>query len=161
MAGETAIVYETAEQRAEPNGPVATAWLLGLWILAASAAAGGLTWTWLVPTRWLSSGVVITTAVMLGGPLFLLSWAYLADADGFRHRPFLVLAAAWFVTLTAPAVAVVARDHRFMPIILAVLPLISSVAMVRAVLRIRLGQQGAPARSSLPANHRFSPHVHG
>ena len=156
MAGETAIIYESsASRRPEPNGAIATAWLLCLWIIGTSAAAGGLTWTWLVPPRWLSSGIVLATAVMIGGPLFLVSWAYLADARGFRHRPFFLLVGLWLVMASVPAVptlAVITRDDRMLPLVLATLPLVSCLAMIWVVLGIRLGQAPATGRAHLSPN---------
>ena len=153
MAGETAVVYETSvsRRREEPNGPVATAWLLCLWIIGTSAAAGGLTWTWLVPPRWLSSGIVLATAVMIGGPLFLVSWAYLAEARCFRHRPFFLLMGLSLLTGAAPLVPI-ARDERMLPLALAALPLASCLAMIWVVLGIRLGQGSAIVRTDVAPN---------
>ena len=156
MAGETAIIYESSSsRRQERTGPVATAWLLCLWIIGTSAAAGGLTWTWLVPPRWLSSGIVLATAVMIGGPLFLVSWAYLADAKGFRHRPFFLLVGLWLVLGSVPAIPVltlITRDDRMLPLVLAALPLVSCLAMIWVVLGIRLGQASKTVRADLSPN---------
>jgi hypothetical protein len=140
MAGETAIVYETPAPERDVPTMVPTAWLLAVWLAAAAVAAGGLTWATLTRSFPLAGAVVSATGVVYGGPLFLLSWAWLAGAVGFRHRPFLVLTASWLVLWIPPIGNAVTDSVPATLIVLGGLPFASCVAVLALVLGVRSRQ---------------------
>jgi len=141
MAGETEIVYDVPRRAVQPpNGIVATGWLLGLWIVAAWVAAGAFTWACLTHPRWLSGDLVFGIAFLCGGPLFLVTWVWLANSDACRHRQFLILLVPWLAAIVGPIFASLTSETRVVPLVIAALPLFSSVAMLWIVLGVRARQ---------------------
>jgi hypothetical protein len=140
MAGETAIVYETPVPERELPAMVATTWLLAVWIAAAAVAASGLTWAILTRPSPLSGVVVHAFGAMYGGPLYLLSWVWLAGIVEFRHRPFLVLAGLWLVVWVPPVQNAITDSIPATLVILGGLPVVSCIAVLALVLRIRSRQ---------------------
>ena len=137
MAGETAVVYEEPVYEHETPAPVATTWLISLWIGAATAAAAGLAWAMLTPNYGLSGLLVYATSVAFGSPLFIVTWLWLDRSVVCRHGPFLLLIAFWVGTLV---VAMSNGDSRVLRLAPAAVPLISCVALVLVVLGVRARQ---------------------
>ena len=152
MAGETSVSYHRSLDTPDPAGPVATTWLLVLWTVGLAAAVFGAGLTFVrssPPALW--ALLVLSAAVLYGGPLFLLTWAWLARTRGFRHWPYIALVLVWLTTWFVVGL----RDFddqtsRVRIIVLVSLPVVSSAAMLRLIALAR-SRERTRIQSSPPA----------
>ena len=140
MAGETAVVYAEPVFDHEPPSPVATTWLLALWLIGATTAAAGLTWAILTPSRWPAGVLVYASGALYGGPLFIITWLWLSRSVVCLHGPFVMLVAFWAVGFAILATRLNEEFSRLASICVAAVPLVSCILLLRIVVRIRARQ---------------------
>lgn len=139
MAGETSVVRRGPEIPARTESVLdllPLRWLRRLWLTLLVGELAGAVLA-LVIQPGLASGLAalatLGVVMIVGGPLFLLTWLRLAIAPGCPHRRFLLLVISWVAALLTTQQ--LPEQRAAVVLITLGLPIASTLEVLRGVLR--------------------------